>query len=77
MPVRSGVVQGSVLGPLLFVICMDDIVDLLGTLLGTKLYADDFKLYTQVSLDEPGSLADGLTRLEEWSVKWQLGIEPT
>ena len=72
--VRSGVVQGSVLGPLLFVLFVDDIVDLLGTTMGTKLYADDLKLYTRVRMDEPGSLADALTRLEEWSVKWQLGI---
>ena len=74
VPVRSGVVQGSVLGPLLFIIFVGDVTDLLGTTLGTKLYADDLKLYTRVKLDEPGSLADGLTRLEEWSVKWQLGI---
>ena len=72
--VRSCVVQGSVLGPLLFVLFVDDIVDLLGTTMGTKLYAYDLKLYTRVRMDEPGSLADALTRLEEWSVKWQLGI---
>ena len=74
MEMRSGVVQGSVLGPLLFVLFVDDIVDLLGTTMGTKLYADDLKLYTRIMMDEPGSLADGLIRLEEWSVKWQLGI---
>ena len=72
--VRSGVVQGSVLGPLLFVLFVDDIVDRLGTTMGTKLYADDLKLYTWVRMDEPGSLAEGLIRLEELSVKWQLGI---
>ena len=71
--VRSGVVQGSVLGPLLFVLFVDDIVDRLGTTMGTKLYADDLKIYTRVRMDEPGSLAEGFIRLEEWSVKWQLG----
>ena len=74
VPVRSGVVQGSVLGPLLFVLFVEDIVDLLGTSLGTKLYADDLKLYTRIKLNELGSLADGFSRLEEWSAIWQLGI---
>ena len=73
--VRSGVVQGSVLGPLLLLLFVDDIVDLLETTMGTKLYADDLKLYTRVRMDDTGSLADGLTQLEEWSVKWQLGIK--
>jgi len=42
---RSGVIQGSCLGPLLFVLYVNDIVQLFDGLCVCKLYADDLKLY--------------------------------
>ena len=47
-PLTSGVVQGSCLGPLLFVIYINDIVTLFDGQCTCKLYADDMKLYTIV-----------------------------
>ena len=47
-PLTSGVVQGSCLGPLLFVIYINDIVSLFDGQCTCKLYADDMKLYTIV-----------------------------
>ena len=43
-----GVVQGSCLGPLLFVIYINDIVSLFDGQCTCKLYADDMKLHTVV-----------------------------
>jgi len=43
IPVKSGVPQGSVLGPVLFLIFNNDIVNLLGSGLTVKLFADDVK----------------------------------
>jgi len=51
--VLSGVPQGSVLGPLMFLLCINDIVDVLGPDLTVKLYADDIKLYSLI--DNVGS----------------------
>ena len=72
MDVLSGVPQGSVLGPLLFVIFindLDDTVSQLTTIL--KKFADDTKLGKKVSTDEDRQeLQDALDKLCEWADKW-------
>ena len=64
--VSSGVPQGSVLGPLLFVIFINDMPKNL--LNDCSLFADDAKIYGTSA----ESLQSDLIALNEWSVKWQL-----
>jgi ribonuclease P/MRP protein subunit RPP40 len=74
-PVISGVPQGSVLGPILFIIYVNDIAHL--TTLNSvsiKMFADDTKLYTVLQDDSVFStdLQSCLDAIIDWSATWQL-----
>jgi ribonuclease P/MRP protein subunit RPP40 len=79
-PVISGVPQGSVLGPILFIIYVNDIAHL--TTLNSvsiKMFADDTKLYTVLQDDSVFStdLQSCLDAIIDWSATWQLKLSPT
>lgn len=72
--VTSGIGQGTILGPLLFIIYMDGSNDA-GCSSQLKLYADDAKLYRHVeSLDECSILQDDLQKLDVFFGEWQLKV---
>ena len=65
---QSGIVQGSVLGPLLFVLYTNDVTDIFDNSSVCKLYADDVKLYTVI--ENPSDYTDmqkNLNSLQQWS----------
>jgi hypothetical protein len=72
--VASGVPQGSVLGPLLFNIFVNDVTDHLDPSATAKLFADDIKLYTSFSNISPSILQSQLNIIHTWSTLWQLRI---
>jgi len=75
LPVISGVPQGSVLGPILFILYIDDIGAICSGSVTHKLFADDLKLYTTIKSDiDRASLQAALDRLQQWCIDWQLTI---
>ena len=70
--VLSGVPQGTVLGPILFLISINDISR--NIMSNTKLFADDIKVYSILrdTKEDVEELQKDLTRLESWSNDWQL-----
>ena len=74
-PVLSGVLQGTVLAPLLFLMYIND----LSTCVQNKvrLYDDDVLIYSYInSKDDCIPLQQDLTALEQWSLKWQMLFNP-
>ena len=73
--ISSGVIQGSCLGPILFLLYINDVTSVIGTRVKCKLYADDVKLYSAIeSDDDQFNLQQALNRLKQWSDAWQLNI---
>ena len=75
-PIESGVPQGSVLGPLLFLIYINDLEnDILSKI---KFFADDTMLYSivtnplQTSLD----LNRDLDTINKWAYQWKMAFNP-
>ncbi len=69
----SVVPQGSVLGPILFVIYVNDLTDNLT--IDHLLYADDVKLIAPRK--QLGALQSSLLASSKWSVDWTLTLNPS
>lgn len=71
----SGVIQGSCLGPLLFLLYINDIVSVLHGSARCKLFADDVKLYCCIDVDTDSIMMQcNIDAIIQWSALWQLII---
>ena len=69
--VMSGVPQGSVLGPVLFLVYVNELPSVIQS--SAKLFADDTKVYRPIqSANDVKILQDDLIALEKWSDDWLL-----
>ena len=76
VPVTSGVPQGSVLGPILFLIYINDLPD--STRSKVRLFADDTAIYLAVSsLQDAEILQQDLDRLHDWELQWDMEFNPS
>lgn len=71
--VSSGVPQGSVCGPLLFILYINDLIDSINS---SKVYfADDGTIYKKIETKEDQlELNRELIRVQEWCVRWKMEV---
>lgn len=75
VPVLSGIPQGTILGPLLFVIYINDIEDSSLQSSNLFLYADDVKMYKHCNdIGDASRLQADLRVIENWSETWLMKL---
>ena len=75
-PISSGVPQGSVLGPLLFLLYINDLTENISA--NIKLFADDSSLFIKVSDIDAAhqTLMDDLNTISAWARLWKMKFNP-
>lgn len=76
VPVTSGVPQGTVLGPLLFLVYINDLPERVSSTV--RMFADDCLLYRNIrSVDDTRTLQSDLDRLQDWESQWLMEFNPS
>ena len=81
-PVESGVPQGTVLGPLLFLVYINDMPGVVSPGTFIRLFADDCLVYREIKKDANGHSDDqhilqkDLENLQKWTEKWGMRFNP-
>ena len=74
--VKAGVPQGSILGPMLFLLYINDLADGLSS--NTKRFADDTSLFSVIhdSVIMTLELNSDLSRMKQWACQWKMSFNP-
>ena len=76
VPVLSGVPQGLVLGPVLFLIYINDLLEYV-SISTVRLFADDTLLYLTIhNSSDCDKIQADLNNLERWESDWQMSFHP-
>ena len=75
--ITAGVPQGSILGPMIFLVYINDIIEEINT--NIRLYADDSSLFLEYQDPDNAAalLSDDLRKVEKWASKWFVTFNPT
>ena len=74
--INAGVPQGSILGPLFFLIYINDLTDGISSIV--KLFADDTSLFSVVQNknNSASQLINVLDKVSDWAYTWKMSFNP-
>ena len=74
--VKAGVLQGSILGPLLFLIYINDLSEGLSS--NAKLFDDDTSLFSVIHDSNTSALElnNDLAKINRWTFQWKMSFDP-
>ncbi|MCH2389817.1 MAG: reverse transcriptase family protein [Nitrospinales bacterium] len=72
--IEAGVPQGSILGPILFLVYINDLVDQVDSEI--RIFADDTFIFRIVDQDSTTVLNRDLEKITEWATQWKMVFNP-
>ena len=72
--IKAGVPQGSILGPLLFLMYINDLTKNLHS--NPKIFANDISLFSTVTDEDLSNshLNNDLSKINDWAYKWKMSF---
>lgn len=72
--ISAGVPQGSILGPLLFLVFINDITEVITS--DIRIFADDTFIFREATPDSSELLNDDLRKITQWAFQWKMLFNP-
>ena len=73
--IEAGVPQGSILGPILFLVYIDDLIRVVSS--DIRIFADDTFIFRIVDPTSADELVKDLEAITRWANQWKLEFNPT